>query len=168
MKNPKGREAKKVLEIMMPHIRVSGAAVPFGPVQRNLSLHRLRAATAHYGLPSIFVTVSPSDIDAPLLFTFVDPTSGHPLARIVVPILKEMRARAEKVASNPAAAAEVFYRQVRAMLTQLCGQSVSDGRKKSQDGPLRKRSKGIFGTPLAHYAIFEMQGRGSLHTHMAL
>ena len=195
--NPDSPEAKKLMNELLPVIHITGASVPYGPVERNQCISKLYAMAYFHGLPSYYLTIAIADIDSPLIIrlsksaTRRDGKSAGESDRfadcldceaddIIIPVYTK---RARILAENPVAAAIVFRMQVDMVFNILIGLRgshllKSSGLTKTQARAAAHRSKsdfdetpggiGLFGTPKGVFAVFEVQGRGSLHTHMAI
>ena len=162
--SPDSKEAKQLLATIMPLLRMGGRSVPFGPLQRSIAVSKLCAYLHYFGLPGWFVTISPNDVDSVLILRLASPLIDNtdPIqCQFVVP---HIDVRLETLANNPAAAAEVFIRQINAVFSCLVGLPLQHNLKQSH-GPVGERRQGIFGVPVAHFACIEIQGRGSLHAH---
>ena len=79
--NPNGPVARNLLHDILPHIRVAGGNVPFGPAERAMSISELYAMCYRFGLPSFFFTFAPNYMD-PLTIRIairtINTTSGFP------------------------------------------------------------------------------------------
>ena len=136
---------------------------------------------ARYGLPSVFVTISPDDIHSPLSLRMSFPSADN----IIFPadpggFLEALMAQqttfgkipldkqclAAIAAGNPVACAEIFQRLLEAVSLHLFGIRLSHGYKKTT--PLGTFGGGIFGDVIAEYAVVEGQDRGTLHAHLCL
>ena len=162
--SPDSKEAKQLLALIMPLLRMGGRSVPFGPLQRSIAVSKLCAYLHYFGLPGWFVTISPNDVDSVFILRLASPLIDNtdPIqCQFVVP---HIDVRLESLANNPAAAAEVFIRQINAVFSCLVGLPSQHNIKQSH-GPVGERRQGIFGVPVAHFACIEIQGRGSLHAH---
>jgi len=63
--NPEGIKAKKIVQKLSPHIKLTGNTVPFGPVERQKTKYQLYAMNQHFGYGSYFATTCPDDINSP-------------------------------------------------------------------------------------------------------
>jgi hypothetical protein len=157
-------------------ISISGAKIPFSAAQRAQALPQLIAYTNLFGLPSFFLTISPSDLDQPLTIRLTttssdrdDVDSSQRELKFPLPTLAE---RGRLLAENPVAAAEVFQRIMQTVLKTMVGllphRLSTSGRSQTVSRPLRDREQCLLGVPVAHFHVFESQGRGTLHTHGAI
>lgn len=179
VKAPDSNEAKEMVKSLMPLIHVSGKNVPFGASERAKTLSVLNAYTGFFGLPSWFITVSPADIDSPLMIRLghchkdnrnskglnvksVD--LGVPILEIPIPTNSTLRAII--LAQNPGVAAEMFEKIIRAVVKCLLNIPLTEDYKKTRPS-YDVTMGGVLGTLYALVMIFECQGRGSLHAHAA-
>lgn len=87
----------------MPALRnFTGSTVPFGPIERKKSLSQLYALCQYFGLPSWFLTISPSDIDSPIVMKLSCPENDD-----IELILAKSEQRAHIAAMNPIAGSVV-------------------------------------------------------------
>jgi len=157
-------QSQTLMSKIMPLLRVGGTSVPFGPVQRSIAVSNLCSMMQFFGLPAWFITVSPSDLDSTIILQLASPLINNkdPMqCRFVVPTFN---VRLETLANNPAAAADVFIRQISAIFECLVALPLHHHLKQSHS-PIEERRQGIFGVPIAHFCAIEVQGRGSLHVH---
>ena len=156
--NPEGKDAKDLLALLSEHLQPASSKLPFSIGERKLQLSQLLAYCRHFGAPSFFVTISPNDADNPLVLYLANETLG---STIVLP--KEYPDRVNISNQNPVACAEVFYRSMEKVMSTLIGYTPSHHRR-ANTSP----SKGILGTPNAHFGVIETQGRGTLHIHFLI
>ena len=155
--NTAGGEAQKLLTQFLPVLRTCHAAVPFSTSERYSVLGKMRALLDFFGMPSEFFTVAPTDVDNKLILTL---SAGKNQVEVELP---ETFQRFAGLAQNPAAAARVYKRQLRAFLDNLLGLPCALLTKKGQ--PVCGRMLGIFGIPFAYNLNREIQARGSMHFH---
>ena len=67
MAQPDGKASKRIQKVLGPHLRVAGGHIPYSPSARAKCLSELYAMVFYFGLPSFFITISPSDLDAVLI-----------------------------------------------------------------------------------------------------
>jgi len=179
MKHPKSDRAKKLLDELLPCVEICGGVVPFSPIQRKQSLNKLYGMVQHFGLPSWFITITPSEIDSYLVMRlcFRNPNASPIMEKekfehwnseqntefgtINIPIPAAVRALVS--ASDPVACAEFFQRLVETVLSTLFFSENDKNIKKSS--PISTNLFGVFGRINAHFLVFEVQGRGALHLH---
>ena len=159
-------ETRKLLRKMTKHLRLGTHALKHGPMSRDRCLSELRGLCTLYGLPSLFVTLAPSDIDNELVLRFTCKADDKGSFDMRIGNLANKDVRSALITSNPVYCAKVFQKIFDVVATQLYGLQMS----RSSDAPDRKKvvetlSNGIFGETLAHYAVVEAQGRGALHLH---
>jgi hypothetical protein len=178
VKVPNSPEANNLVKELMPLIHVSGKNVPFGASERAKTLSVLNAYTGFFGLPTWFITISPADIDSPLMIRLghchknnnnvfglnVQSLSENGLPILEIPIPESSTLRAIALAQNPGVAAEVFEKIIRAVVKCLFNIPVTDDYKATHPS-YEVDMGGVLGTMNALVMIFECQGRGSLHSH---
>jgi hypothetical protein len=134
------------------------------------------AFTHQFGLPAFFLTISPSDLDQPLTVRLTMPdASAHPdksQRRLDFPMPGHAE-RGQLLAQNPVSAADIFYRIMETVCKTMLGlvpykRPGRFGGRHAHVPPLRDRERRLFGVVMAHYFVFESQGRGTLHTHGAV
>jgi hypothetical protein len=160
IKSPTSNETKSLLRILLPSLNIAGASVPFGPIERNMSLSQLYALCQHFGLPTWFLTISPSDIDSSLVMKL----SGVCNQDLELVLVKPSE-RARISAMNPVAGAKYFRRLVDKVFIHLF-QTTANGESNIRKSiSYHSKKVGILGKLIAHFIVFEVQGRGSLHLH---
>jgi hypothetical protein len=159
--NPKSKEAMKLVSLLRSHIQIAGERVPYSSSERGLHLSQLVGYCRHFGVPSWFVTISPSDSDNPLIMKLATGLENDELR------LLSVNQRCEISNSNPVACAEVFFRTVRNVMKQLLKLDPVDDIRTNHES-IEARLRGILGTPIAFFGVFETQGRGALHIHFAV
>ena len=164
IESPDTKESRALMNSIMPLVRVSGASVPFGPVQRSMALSKLCAMIHYFGLPSWFVTVSPSDLDSIIILRLATPLKDNNDSMQCQFVVPDFNVCIKTLANNPAAAAEVFIRLITALFECLVALPLHHTLKQSHCS-VGERRQGIFGVPVAHFCAIEVQGRGSLHAH---
>lgn len=153
---PDGKASKKIQRILGPHLRVAGGHIPYSPSARAKCLSELYAMVNYLGLPSFFVTISPSDLDAVLIFELC---KGPQLNKsssslkgsestIHVP-LPGLADRAKLLAENPGHAAAVFHHLMESVSSALYRLDMEHGRRKSNP-PVSQRECSILGIPVGY------------------
>lgn len=163
IKFPTSYEAKNILKNLLPTLNITGSSVPFGPLERNKSLSELYALCQHFGLPTWFITISPSDIDS----TLVMKLSGVPKEDLKL-IVFDYEQRAKISAMNPLAGAKFFNRLVTKVFSCLFQTTANGESNVRKTTSYHSRKVGILGKMISHFMVFEVQGRGSLHLHALL
>jgi hypothetical protein len=170
LKDPTGGDARKVLKIVSPHLRLIGRDVPYGPIERKQVAFKLYAMVHRYGLPSMFLTLAPDDQRNPNVLRMCFPSKDN----VSFPadpegFLDALRSAQDKyksiplgrsdlrrmVCGNPVAAAETFREVIEAVFEELLGLQLDHKSRKSV--PYSAKS-GIFGKAKAAFAVFEAQG----------
>ena len=111
-----------------------------------------------YGVPQLWITVNPNDVDSPFLMTLC----GQPIDMAwkdeqIQAAMPEFNKRCALIAANPAKSCEFF---------KLVVDAVNDclfGFEQHLDPPHRRL--GVVGTVQCRYGIVEFQGRGVQHIH---
>jgi hypothetical protein len=159
--NPDSKIATEMALFLTKHIRAASHNLPFSSAERNLNLSQLIGYCRHFGTPSWFITISPSDSDSALIVSMAT-------SKTIEQIKKTINVDRKLITNeNPVVAAEIFYRTMTHMFEILIGMPTNNTVRKKHPS-LETRNKGIFGTPLAYFGVIETQGRGSLHIHFAL
>jgi hypothetical protein len=149
--NPDGEEAMRLLAILKEHVHGAGGSLPFSNGERRMHMSQIQAYCRHFGPPSFFVTAAPNEVNSNLICTFLREYG------------LDTNQRKAMVNEHPVACAEVFYRTIEHVMTDLIGMEPANRRRAS---PVP--NQGLLGTPLAYFGVIETQGRGSLHIHFLL
>nr|CAH0101600.1 unnamed protein product [Daphnia galeata] len=177
--NPLANSSVKLLKKITPHVDSCTAKIPYSTDQRKASMINLYSMVYYYGMPSIFFTFAPDDINGLLNLrmsmsqkdniTF-PATGGAGLAEAIlgnapnyynVPI--DQKSLRVLLANGPVGAAECFRLLTDAIFGILLGTPTEASMKRNS--PLFKKKAGIFGVPIATFGCTEEQARGSLHMH---
>ena len=62
-KNPKSKEAKKILKIITPILTTGGNKTCLGSLERNSAISRINAMCLRYGMPTLFLTIAIDDVN---------------------------------------------------------------------------------------------------------
>ena len=144
IKNPRGKEAARILRRIQPLLVSCSSKVPFSSVARNADITKLYNMRRCFGLPSWFITISPDDVHNPMVLRLAvwtsacdgfpttdngfsqalrngntEFTTGLPAAADVIRLDESSLRRI--VGDNPVAAAEVFDRMLRTIWRVLFG-----------------------------------------------
>ena len=141
-----GRNAQ--VNTLLSQVKAVGGKVMGSAQSRSGLRTQIHALIFNQGLPSIFLTINPADINSrvALYFAGVD----LDLDAIIPKNLPSTYERAEIIASHPVATAKFFNRLITTVLeTMIEGQ-------------------GVLGPVKAYFGTVESQGRGSLHLHMLI
>jgi hypothetical protein len=176
----------------MPLVRVGGAEVSFGPVERARAACDLYANCRRFGLPTFFFTLAPDyrdpltlrlGISKPIYsgFPYNDgknedgsggyrdalhtwDISGRPGNTFFEAEYKITTSHLQDIVrKNATAQAIVYMSMLKTVFEGLLGISMDEHIKKSI--PLSSRQIGIFGRTRAASLSTECQGRGTLHGH---
>lgn len=132
-----------------------------------------------FGLPSVFFTYAPDDVNGTLNIRLSlpqkdnnnFPADGTGLSEAIqnsaaafqeVPITPHHLRFL--LAKGPLAAAEIFRLLTETVFTTLLGTPTEHSSRKTV--PLPSRKSGVFGVPIASFGCVEEQARGSLHLHV--
>lgn len=160
--HPESRDTEKLLRRFLPIIQTSGQPVPFSAAQRQQTLPRLIAYTHMFGLPSFFLTITPSDLDQPLTIRIAVPSTNPASDRTQRLLDFPMPALAERgriLAENPVAAAEIYQRIMEAVLKCFLGflptkrAAHAGGVRLQPLLPLAQRPQTIFGNVTAYLFV---------------
>jgi len=179
-----GQEAKKVMRRILPFINLVGRDVPYSPVERSQASSKLHAMVHRFGLPSIFLTIAPDDVNNPMAIRMSFPSSSNTVFPATpdgfldalqkdqdkfdtIPISqRDLKALA---ADSPVACAEIFQRMLENVFKCLLNvQPEGPGQRKTVLRALDGSAGGVFGDVTAVFSVVEAQARGSLHAHMAI
>ena len=162
--NPMGDEARRITKKILPFLKIVGAGVAWSSFERSNVLTHLYAMNQFFGIPFLFITLSPGMRDSPLAMKMCCSFQEGQFQLPSLPV------RTKIIADNPIIAARVFDRMMRAFFEIICGMPLDHftGRKTNVDRLLFKNRNayvGAFGRPKAIYAVIEDQSGGSLHLH---
>jgi len=155
--NPSGKEAAAVLKAILPVVRTTAGAVPWGPVERRQELPKFLSALHRFGPPSFFITFSRLSATDPLVVYLAKGDLDEP--PVEVWNAAGWKTRMQIADGHPATCAARFDGVCKAVMEELCGVSL-DAKKES----LPKR-RGLFGVVRAVKGVAEAQARGELHLH---
>lgn len=155
--DPLGPEARELLKIMTPLIRVTGSKIPWSPQERDAELSTMMGQCNRYGTVSNFITFSQSSANDPLVIKL----GSRKFNKNTKDVWDETvyRERMNIAMSNPATAAECFNSVAKAVIEHLFGVSL-DTKKECLD-----RKPGLWGYARSCNAVSESQQRGGLHLH---
>jgi len=162
IKDPEAPESQRLQKKLLRHIGTYSSKVPWSDFERKACLPRMLSMYQFGGMPSIFYTVSPADMDQPLILKLCIRSTRETdqvLHEETFPPDLAMRTNLQK--GNPAYCCIVFDLLVRAVIEELL-QCQACGREEKKTKHSRR---GIFGRSFLNFAVVEAQGRGSLHVH---
>jgi hypothetical protein len=165
---PNSPEAKLLFKQLQRCVSVAGASVDWSPGQRKSALSKLLAMIQYFGLPSLFFTVSPADMDYTMLLQWkesIPTTDDETYHKFSLPCLNKRR---EILANNPVLAAEVYQIVIKNLLDILIGLPIDCQDTKKSPPPMAERKDGMLGKPIGFFSVTEVQGRGSPHSHMLI
>ncbi len=76
--NPQLATSKTLAQKLSSYVNTTGGSVPWGPAERSKSLSKMLALCYHFNLPSFFITVSPADMNSPILLRLAKHFPGIP------------------------------------------------------------------------------------------
>ncbi len=155
---PESKEAKRLLSRLLPTIKVAGGNIEWGHIERERCLPKIYALTRKFGVPFMFITISPKVIDNELCLVFAAAQDGNvDQCELKVNVAK----RAKLLSKNPVAVTRAYEMLAQAFMSILLGRPTSISTKSSQ-----KYRRGLFGPIVAAFGVHEVQGRGYLHMHL--
>ena len=83
MADPHGKAAAAFVATMAPFIKLIGAKLPYSPASQAIHLSEIYALVYRFGVPTVYVTISPDDIHSALGHP-PSSTFGGPLSREVL------------------------------------------------------------------------------------
>ena len=140
---------------LMREVKWLGSRVPGSIQQRSRCRQQIQSLIVCHGIPSLFLTLSPYDLRAPLVSYFAG-------LDVDIASLSHALTKAEQqlaALADPFACAEAFHATVEAFFSGLFGW---DFRNRSP------KANGVFGEGKAFFGTVECQGRGTLHIHVLL
>jgi hypothetical protein len=146
----------RTVKTLRKHLQTMGGKVMGSDNARSSYRPMIWGTTTMMGMPSLWITINPHDIDDPIAQVFCG--EDIDLDKFVKTLGPDSTARAKNIAKDPYAAAKFFRCIILAVLTTLFGIDAS--------GQTVKSSVGIFGRMAAYFGVVEAQGRGTLHLHM--
>jgi hypothetical protein len=133
---------------LLSQVKAVGGKVMGSAHSRSALRNQIHGLIFNQGLPSIFLTINPADINSRVALYFAG--INLDLDAIIPNNLPSTYERAEIIASHPVATAKFFHRLITTVLeTMIAGDRVL--------GPVK-----------AYFGTVENQGRGSLHLHMLI
>jgi hypothetical protein len=133
---------------LLSQVKAVGGKVMGSVHSRSALRNQIHGLIFNQGLPSIFLTINPADINSRVALYFAGVNLD--LDAIIPSNLPSTYERAQIIASHPVATAKFFHRLITTVLeTMIAGERVL--------GPVK-----------AYFGTVESQGRGSLHLHMLI
>ena len=190
-------DARSILRDILPVLSLPPHQVGFNYVFTNNSVGKMFALVQRYGPASVFLTISPDDVNDPTSFrmTFRSVDNFSFPAVVSGDFFQAMRnaskfkcsstymiprevdcsrkSRCVAAEANPVAAAVGFYRLIYDIMSVLvrCPYFRCKGQDRHRDRRTkyyRDCGKGVFGYCRAFFGVVEAQGRGSLHYHVLI
>jgi hypothetical protein len=135
------------INMLMKHIKAVGGRVMGSAHSRSALRTKIHALCFYVGLPSLFVTINPADINSPVALYFAG--INLDLDNILPLELRTVYERAQIIATHPVATAKFFNTLIKNILQCLV-------------------LGGVLGPVKAYFGTVESQGRGSLHLHLLI
>ncbi len=133
---------------LLSQVKAVGGKVMGSAHSRSALRNQIHGLIFNQGLPSIFLTINPADINSRVALYFTGVNLD--LDAIIPNNIPSTYERAEIIASHPVATAKFFNRLITTVIeTMISGEKVL--------GPVK-----------AYFGTVESQGRGSLHLHMLI
>ena len=92
-KDPDSVEAKELVQEIAPLIRVAGAHVPWGPLERLSATHHLYALYHTFGPPAFFITFAPKTLTNELVLVFGQMQSDDNYRRVEMNLPRNLQHR---------------------------------------------------------------------------
>jgi hypothetical protein len=148
----------------MPLLYATSSTTMFSASRRAAAKPQLEAEILFRGMPSMYFTISPADMDSAVMLRMCDGTQHMNRTFSFPPHQPDahdpgLRERMHMAVRNPRACALVFHAMAKAVIECLIGLEL-DTKKTTHC-----TKRGIFGLPSSVYAVLECQGRGALHMH---
>ena len=136
------------IHALLSQVKAIGGKVMGSAHSRSALRNQIHALIFNQGLPSIFLTINPVDINSRVALCFAGVNLDFDA--IIPSNLPTIYERAEIIASHPVATAKFFHRLIATVLeTMIAGERV-------------------LGSIKVYFETVENQGRGSLHLHMLI
>jgi len=167
IRSPNTTKARKLAKSILNVCRITGGQVPWSSEDRYGAMSKLLSMMQYCGPFSFFVTVSPADMDSPLMLRLAD-NMGNGMPEIDIPlVLPSLHARHAILCHNSFAAAQVYKKTIETMFACLFHMPI-ENKTNSTAAPLSERACGILGVTIAYGGVTEAQGRHSAHMHFLM
>jgi hypothetical protein len=160
IKHPETADAKELHQKLLRMLSFTTKCMPYSPAKRKFCILQLYSMVAFAGLPSVFHTINPADMD---LLSTVKLSRGSQGTDGIN--CDDYLVRAKIVKSNPAYASDTFHRFIVSILENIFGANVESRSVRITEPPTREKNVGVFGLCRGQFSVDESQGRGSLHLH---
>ena len=164
IENPNTSESRHLKNTLEPLVKIIGKNIPWSTYERSTTLNKLYALTYFFGIPTHFITISPSmrNNTLALRISVTDYKQKLDIPNITL--------RSQLMIQNPAAATHTFYRLIEKFFEIIIQLPISDYTGKTSNiKNLLSRKKneccGAFGPIKAGEGVFEEQTSGNLHFH---
>ena len=166
--NPGSVDSMQISRIASRLIVLTGSDVPFTAQARGTSLSKMFAMVQLYGLPAVFLTIAPNDLNSALLLRLSSACAADTEFRPQSYVLPPSAERARTVFANPVAAAILYDRVMTALYSQLLCIHSAEHQKKETAPVVAERPNGALGVPLAFVNVTENQGKGDTGASLLL
>lgn len=193
LQRPKTRtkEAKAVFKVVMPLLQLAAKTSRFGSLDATPIKGQLVAMCRFRGPASVFLTLTPDDVNNPRSFRLALRSSSNrsfpakcrddeDLIRMMmengiiigegaVPIPVDYDARAVAAKRNPVATSLEYMKLIQCVLEVLVGIKLTlNGGKDVKTQFFLEGRKGMYGRVMSLMAVTEAQSRNALHMHAAI
>lgn len=156
------REAKEMLKKLMRYVNISSSQCkqPYGVTQEKKVISTICAFNRFFGSPSVFLTISPADIDGRLNLRVAwgCAKTKKVFVERVIPVELQFQQRVDLINGNPAIAAHFFELAIETILREVVGVEPNEKKCRRTLNPERfKNVKRAFGKIRAHLSILDSQ-----------
>ena len=130
-------------------------------MERKSAMSRALSLVRFHGLPFIWWTVTPYEVDSVVVLRLATIGTATPYEASAP--LPAFATRSQLAVDNPVAVAASFKRTIEALLEHLLGLLPNHLRLHSV--PLQQRPVGVFGRTIGYLCVIERQARGRPHLH---
>ena len=148
----------RLFESLLVGVRVAQNGIPFSESERHKGYVELLGKMRFHGLPTWFVTLTPSAAENEYALNFSS-FAGDEFP------LTEYEARLARVCSNPVAAAKFFRCVLESLFANVFLVPEATGKS---NRPVSDAKNGPFGEVVCWHLVVENQKRGLLHAHIVL
>ena len=164
VENKQSPTAKRLMNCLLPMVKIVGTTIPWSPLQRQSALPRLYGMCHFFSLPFIFFTISPSTRNSPLAIRMCLKDNGENFK------LPPIHVRSRMLSLNPVAAASLYDRLMKSVFAIIAGIPLDHFTERRADiSRLLKEFSGnyisVYGNLKAGHMVTEAQGSGALHGH---
>lgn len=146
----------KAVRALKRHVYATASQVSGTDQSRYRLRSQIWSTSTILGLPSLWITINPSDLHDPIAQIFAGEEID--MDRFMATMGPDKLRRAKNIADNPYAATKFFHFMITTILETLFQVKVTPAQVKS--------GMGVFGRVAAYFGTIESQGRGTLHLHL--